>query len=148
MASIEQELNTRFTSEQMRFVMNMMFTASWMRNNTERFLEPYGLSGPQFNILRILRGANDWLSMNTIKERMVEKSPHTTRLVTKLCDKELVDRNRSESDRRVVNVIITKKGLDMLARIDKTGVGLADFMDNVSDKEARLASDIIDKLRE
>jgi len=147
MASIDKELNTKFTSEQQRLMMNMVYTATWFQNKTQKFLEPFGISGPQFNILRILRGAGEWVTMNTIKTRMVDKSPHTTRLVSKLLDKELVDRHRSETDRRVVNVIITEKGMKLLARIDEAGINEINFMDNITSDEALYASEVLDKLR-
>lgn len=146
-ASIDQELNTKFTSEQQRLFMNLMFTASWFANQTQKFLDPFHLSGQQFNILRILRGAGDWVSMNTIKQRMVDKAPHTTRLVQKLLDKGLVDRHRCETDRRVVHVLITPKGLDVLAQIDKASDQEQHFINKISPEDARTASDIIDQIR-
>lgn len=147
MASIDKELNTTFTSEQQRLLMNMMFTANWFENYTQDFLQPFGISTQQFNILRILRGAGEWVSMNTIKQRMVYKSPHTTRLVSKLLDKGLVERNRSDNDRRVVEVVVTKKGLALLSETDKAGEKRTNFIERISAEEAKMASDVLDKLR-
>ena len=108
-----------------RFVVNMMFTANHIRSLFEELLKPFGLTNPQFNILRILRGAGDWKTMGDVKELMIEKSPNTTRLVDKLLDKELIQRERDANDRRVVYIKITTKGLNVLKQIDDIKEGRA-----------------------
>ena len=91
------------------------------------------------------------ISVNTIKERMVEKSPNTTRLMDKLLEKELIVRERCEEDRRIVYVEISKKGLKLLSQIDNA---LCDEDKNIemvpgslSDEEADLLSNLLDKIR-
>ncbi len=149
MAKIDEEMKTRFTNDQHRFLSNIVFTGNWIRNRFSEYLKPYGISNPQFNILRILRGAGDWLSMHEIKNRMVEKSPNTTRLSDKLVDKELVERQRCDEDRRVVYLRISEKGKDLLQIIDEDDDGSRDaLMYRVSDREAQIVSNILDKLRE
>ena len=102
----------------------------------------------QFNILRILRGADDWVTMNSIKDLMIDKAPNTTRLSDKLMDKELVERKRSSEDRRVVYLKITQKGLELLKKIDEDDRGEhKDFIDRISEKDAKHFSDILDKMR-
>ena len=71
MASIDEEVKTRFENNRHRFVTNLMFTSSWISNLFIDFLKAYGISPQQFNILRILRGKKDWVNMNTIKELMI-----------------------------------------------------------------------------
>ena len=101
----------------------------------------------QFNILRILRGAKTKLNVNTVKERMIEKSPNTTRLMDKLCDKKLIDRIRNVKDKRIIEVKITKKGLDLLSVID---VGFDTeflFVNNLTEEESEILSNLLDKIR-
>lgn len=102
-------------------------------------MSAYDLTMPQFNILRILRGAKDVMAVNTIKERMVEKSPNTTRLMDKLIDKALISRERCENDRRVVYVKITDKGLELLAKLDEA-LKETDLLprNNLTDDEGKL----------
>ena len=77
------------------------------------------LSAPQYNVLRILRGAGDTaLSCQEISARMIKRVPDITRLLDRLVLKGLVDRRRSEDDRRVVRSAITPRGLDLLRVID------------------------------
>jgi len=148
MASIDEELKSNFQRPQQRLVANLMFTAGWMRNRFTDFIKPFGISMPQFNILRILRGAGDWVSMSDIKNLMVEKSPNATRLADKLVDKKLVERQRSESDRRVVYLRLSEAGAELLERIDEVDHGqFISFMDVVTDEEARTFSDVLDRIR-
>jgi DNA-binding MarR family transcriptional regulator len=102
---------------------------------------------PQFNILRILRGAKAEINVNTVKERMVEKSPNTTRLMDKLIDKGLIVRSRCKEDRRVVYVKITENGLKLLSEIDKNDLGTSLNDIGISDEEANVLSDLLDKVR-
>lgn len=148
MASIDKEIKSKFTSEKHRFLANLMFTSSWVRNSFTDFFKAYGISSPQFNILRILRGANDWVAMSKVKAVMVEKSPNTTRLADKLLAKKLIERNRSDSDRRVVYVKITGKGLKLLKEMDDNNTGnQTAFLDKITEKDAKQISKILDKMR-
>ena len=109
----------------------------------------FGLSMPQYNILRILRGAKKSISVNDVKSRMVEKSPNTTRLMDKLFDKELIERVRCENDRRVVYVEISNGGLDLLQKIDEEfEIDRANmFAATLTEEEAETLSGLLDKMR-
>ncbi len=107
----------------------------------------YDISMPQFNILRILRGAKEALNVHTVKDRMIEKSPNTTRLMDKLIDKGFIDRIRCEDDRRVVFVNISERGLDLLSKIDNDPEMNSIFPQGLSEDEANLLSDLLDRLR-
>ena len=106
------------------------------------------MSSPQFNILRILRGAKDWLSMNEVKKRMVEKSPNTTRLCDKLLEKGYIERTRSDTDRRIVSLKISDNGMQILKKVDELGENNPlIFFDNITQEEANTINDLLDKLR-
>ncbi|HNR56069.1 MAG TPA: MarR family transcriptional regulator [Flavobacteriales bacterium] len=121
MARIDEELKSRFESEQQKAMLNVLFTAAWFRNQQVDHFKPFGISPQQYNILRILRGARDRMNMHCVKERMIDRAPNATRLTDKLIAKGLVERERCEEDRRVVYVRISAKGLEMLDRIDQAG---------------------------
>ncbi|MEZ4806357.1 MAG: MarR family transcriptional regulator [Flavobacteriales bacterium] len=118
MPGIDEELKSRFESEQHKALLNVMFTANWLRARQVEIFKPYGISPQQYNILRILRGAKGRMNMHTVKSRMIDRAPNATRLTDKLISKGLVQRIRCEEDRRVVYVSITDDGMDLLARID------------------------------
>lgn len=119
MARIDEELKSRFESEQHKALLNVMFTANWFRSRQVELFKPFGISPQQYNILRILRGAKERVNMHCVKERMIDRAPNATRLTDKLISKGLVERERCEEDRRVVYVRISTKGLEMLDQIDE-----------------------------
>jgi DNA-binding MarR family transcriptional regulator len=145
---IDEELKSNFKSPQQRAIVNIRFTSNYLGNIQNHFMSKYDLSMAQFNILRILRGAKDMINVNTVKERMIEKSPNTTRLMDKLIDKGLIERTRCTEDRRVVYVKISEQGLSLLAEMDKCLDVNTLIQANLTDEEANTLSDLLDKVRE
>ena len=145
MGDLAKELNSKFANERVKALINVMYTASWINGYQNNFFQPFGISPQQYNILRILRGAKEPLRVQTIKDRMIERSPNATRLMDKLCDKDLISRIPCKNDRRVVFIEITKKGLNVLNEISD------DFNDemlkNISEEEAKKLNQLLDKLR-
>ncbi len=148
MKSISQELNTKFPNKHVEAFINLLYTSSMIDNQINAMLKPFDISHPQYNVLRILRGAKEKLTAQTIKDRMVDKSPNLTRLVDKLLKKNLVSRTRCDEDRRVVWIEISKEGLVFLQRIDQH---LEDEMKYsvtvLEEEEAAQLSVLIDKMR-
>ena len=144
---IEDVIQTNFKSSQQKAIVNLRYTSNFLGNIQNNFMAQYDLTMPQFNILRILRGAKSALNVNSVKDRMVEKSPNTTRLMDKLIEKGLIERVRCNEDRRVVYVEITKKGLQLLVEID-IKLDANSIMDlNLTDQESEMLSDLLDKVR-
>jgi MarR family 2-MHQ and catechol resistance regulon transcriptional repressor len=144
---IGEVIKSKFRNARHKAVVNLRYTSNYIGNIQNSYMAQYDLSMPQFNILRILRGANGAISVNTVKDRMVEKSPNTTRLMDKLIDKGLMERVRCEEDRRVVYVSITQAGLDLLSKIDEDSDLKLDVSGNLSEEEAEQLSSLLDKLR-
>ncbi len=148
MATIDETMKTNFPNEKTRMVANVLFTGNWIQRQFDEHILPFGLSAQQFNVLRILRGAGDWLNMNDVKNRMVQKSPNATRLCDKLLEKSLIERKRSDSDRRVVFLKISKNGLSLLQEVDDQDDGsFLNFMEGISDEEAQVVNGILDRAR-
>lgn len=144
---IGEILRAKFKSPQQKAVVNVRYTSNFIAQYQNSFMAGFDLSIAQFNILRILRGASEPLSVNAVKDRMLEISPNTTRLMDKLIDKGLVERVRCDSDRRVVYVSITGNGLELLTKIDLEFEKFIAFTDNLSNEEAEELSRLLDKLR-
>jgi DNA-binding MarR family transcriptional regulator len=85
----------------------------------QALLKSRGLSGPQYNVLRILRGANARLNCTEIASRMINRDPDITRLLDRMETKGWIERSRDGGDRRVVLASITQSGLDLLAELDQ-----------------------------
>ncbi len=100
-------------------IINIFHTSMWIKDEILLQLKPYDLSIEQFNVLRILRGQKgNPINLQDIQERMVSKMSNTTRLVDKLIKKGFVDRNICPTNRRKVEIIITKNGLNALKEVD------------------------------
>jgi DNA-binding MarR family transcriptional regulator len=79
----------------------------------------FGLSLPQYNVLRILRGAQgEDLPCHEVGRRMLKRVPDVTRLLDRLEQRALIERWRCEEDRRVVRTRITRTGLALLEGVD------------------------------
>jgi DNA-binding MarR family transcriptional regulator len=145
MGDISKDINSKFTNHKVKALINIKYTANWLYSKEIDYFKPYGISPQQYNILRILRGAGEPIKVQVIKERMIERAPNATRLMDKLCDKNLIERSRCDHDRRVVYIHISKKGLKLLEEIDvNTDIN---FMNKLSEDEAELLSNLLDKIR-
>lgn len=116
---VELKQRKPFASIEQEVVLNILRTASALREGTAAVLRDYDLSGPQYNVLRILRGAGDeGLPCSEIGERLVSRDPDVTRLLDRLEKQGLTGRARSSTDRRMVIARLTKKGLDLVNSLD------------------------------
>lgn len=145
MGDIEKEINSTFVSEQVKALINIKYTSNWIENKSNGVLKPYQISVQQYNILRILRGAKEAIKVQVVRDRMIEKSPNATRLMDKLCAKNLIERFRCDEDRRVVYVKIATLGLKMLDEINMDSV--SELMNPLSDAEAKELNRLLDKMR-
>jgi DNA-binding MarR family transcriptional regulator len=119
--SVADEIGQRipFASAGQEAMVALMRTADVVRWTLGQGMAPAGLTLQQYNVLRILRGAgSEGLPTLEIGNRMVERQPGVTRLVDRLISKGLVQRARSEGDRRVVRCSITPEGTTVLAALD------------------------------
>ena len=97
----------------------LLSTADKIRGAFETVCVPFDITGQQYNVLRILRGAEpDGLPTLTIAERVIEKTPGITRMIDRLEAKGLVARELRPHDRRCVYCRVTKKGLKLLKLLD------------------------------
>ena len=110
----------KFKDEYQKVHINVLYTASWIHQQSLQALKPFKISWQQFNILRILRGMHPQpASVKLLTERMIDKMSNASRLVEKLKQKGLVERKSCKSDRRQVDVVITDMGLDLLTQASK-----------------------------
>lgn len=100
--------------------MGLLRAGDLLRRYFGALFESYGLTGQQYNVLRILRGARpERLPTMEIAERMIERTPGITRLLDRLDEKGLVSRERCADDRRKVLCEITPEGLELLESLDE-----------------------------
>lgn len=145
MGDISRDIQSRFANNKVKAMLNIIYTANWISSKQNAYFKPFDISPQQYNILRILRGAGEPLAVQLIKDRMLERSPNTTRMMDKLCLKELIKRVPCPTDRRVVHIEINKKGMELLSEIDKDSK--EDILENLTLKEAEMLSNLLDKIR-
>jgi|SRR5450631_554407 DNA-binding MarR family transcriptional regulator len=108
-----------FTSREQETYLSLMRTADALQTQIEAWLKDFGLTGTQYNALRILRGAEpEGLPCREIGERMITHDPDITRLLNRLEDRGFVERTRAKHDRRVIYGKITAAGLKLLREMD------------------------------
>jgi DNA-binding MarR family transcriptional regulator len=147
--SIEHDiLQEKFENEYQKAVINVLFTSGWLYRINAIRLKPFAVTPEQYNVLRILKGSHPKaLMLADITMRMIDKSSNAKRLVEKLRVKGLVKREICENNRRQVDIFITPKGLDALARIDKDADTWTATLRNITKAEAGELNRILDKLR-
>lgn len=147
--SIDKDIRQhRFRNEYQRASVNIAYTYCWLMEKVKAFLLPVDITMQQFNILRILRGSHTKpLSTLQIRERMIDKMSDTSRIVDRLIAKGLVKKAVSGKDRRLVDVVITVKGRNLLKKLDLRQDELDGILKNISQEEAANLSKILDKIR-
>jgi len=145
--SIENDIHqTKFNSEYHKMNVNIIYTYNWIMEQSKRFFEKADLTPQQFN-LRILRGAAKPMSTLQIRQRMLDKMSDTSRIVDRLIKKELVQKIVCQTDRRLVDVTITEKGLNLLNMLDQATHELDSNLSSLSLEEAEKMNLLLDKLR-
>ncbi len=146
---IEDEIKqTEFTDDFMKAVLNILVTADRISSMANAALKPFGVSKEQFNVLRILRGQHpNPSSLQLISERMISKSSNATRLVEKLRQKGYVERSLCPTNRRKVDILITKKGLDALEEMDPMVRSSSDDLRTLTKAESHELNRLLDKMR-
>ena len=129
---------------------SLLRTADALAREAEDLLKPFNLSGTQYNVLRILRGAGDeGLACREVGVRLISRDPDITRLLDRMETRGLIARAREARDRRVVRTRITPEGLRLLAELDKPVRELhRRQLRHIPEKQLRQLSALLDRARE
>ena len=145
---IEKDIQqTNFRNEFQKMGINIIYTAHWLNEKMSQILSTEDITQQQYNILRILRGSDTPLSTLKIRERMLDKMSDTSRIVDRLIVKGLVEKTACVN-KRLVDITVTKKGLQLLEKLDALNEQIDSILKGVSEKEATTMNQILDKLRE
>jgi DNA-binding MarR family transcriptional regulator len=145
---IEQDIQQpNFRNEFQKMGINLLFTANWLNEQIGKMLSDEGVTQQQYNILRILRGSTTPLSTLKIRERMLDKMSDTSRIVDRLIAKELVLKNTCEKDKRLVDITLTPKGLNLVDQLDQYNERIDALLKGINESEAQLMNQILDKIR-
>jgi len=147
---LEDELKTdKFESNYHKVTLNILFTSNWITEQLKKCTKKEKVTLQQYNILRILRGQYPKPStVNLIKERLLDKMSDVSRLIDRMEQQELVSRTISPADRRAVDILLTKKGLDKLQKLDGPMRIDTILSQNLTDKECQTLNMLLEKIRE
>jgi MarR family transcriptional regulator, organic hydroperoxide resistance regulator len=145
----ELKQNVPFRSREQEAYLSLLRTTDALQASVESKLKEFGLTGTQYNALRILRGAEpEGLPCSEIGERMITRDPDITRLLNRLEKRGLVTRARAKADRRVIYGKITGAGLKLLremdAPIEQHG---RDLLKHVGQEELQRLIDLLELVR-
>lgn len=147
--SIEKDINqSSFRNEYQKGIINLIYTYNWMNEKMKKVFDREGITGQQYNILRILRGAGKPISTLQIRERMLDKMSDTSRIVDRLVLKELAKKTVCKDDKRLVDVSISTKGKILLEKIDQYEKDMDAILGSLSDSEAKNLNKLLDKIRQ
>ena len=146
---LEKEINTaRFESRYQQAIVNVLYTFNWCNDKLKQLIVPYDITTQQFNVLRILRGQFPVPStINLLKSRMLDKMCDASRIVDRLVQKDLVEKVPNPSDKRSVSIVISRKGLALLTKMDDE-ISISNIISShLTEAEAIQLNLLLDKMR-
>ncbi len=147
--SIDKDIKQdSFKNEHQKAMVNLIFTCNWTTEQLKQLFEEEGLTMQQFNILRILRGSLMPLSTLQIRERMLDRMSDSSRIVDRLIIKGLVKKIICKTDKRLVDVTITSKGLKILEKLDAQEDKMENIVNALTKSEAETLNHLLDKIRQ
>lgn len=147
---IEEEINqSKFNSSREKAIVNILFTSNAVEDVFKNALKSYGISLPQYNVLRILKGRKDgYATCGDLKEVMLDKNPDVTRLCDKLVLKKMIVRTNNKNNRRQILLKISDRGLKALDEILPFFNAVNEKLNAIPDSELEQLSDTLDSIRE
>lgn len=137
-----------FRNEWQRASISLIYTHGFLLNCYESFFKSHGLTTQQYNALRILRDQFPKpVSTSVLRDKMLDKMSDASRLVSRLNAKNLVTVTQNSTDKRLVNILLSEEGQQVLEKIDKELYQLDDQMRGLTEEEAMQLVDLLCKVR-
>ena len=147
--NLEKDLQQKkpFKTEQQRAIVNLFFTSKFVENKLQKSHKQYGVTMKQYNILRILKGAGKAISTQVIRERMIDRMSDISRIVDRMIDKNLLSKCVNANDKRLVDIVLTDHGKQLLEDIGESGGIDEMILGNMTEQEAKTLNKLLDKIR-
>lgn len=137
-----------FKSECHKLLINIQYRSNVLTNRIQAVFKEDGITLQQYNVLRILRGQYpEAVSINLIKERMLDQNSDVSRLITRLQTKKLIERKVCPGDRRQMNIRISDSGLELLNALDTKVDKINNCIKGITEEEAKTLNDLLDKIQ-
>lgn len=140
---------SKFENSYQKAIINIIYTANWLRDQEEEFFKIHNILPQHYNVLRIVKGKHPKvISPGEIKEVMLDKGNDVTRLVDKLVKRGFLARKTCENNRRKIDIAITTKGIDFLKSMNEPfKKQMNELKKQLDEKDAEKLSNLLDKFR-
>lgn len=148
--SLENDIQQKiFRSEYHKALLNIIYTHNVLISDSNDFFKHYGVTRQQYNVLRILRGQHPvGATVQLIRERMLDKMSDASRIVERLRAKNMVTRELSTQDKRMVKITITTDGIALLESMETCIEDLEKAIRHLTEYEAQQLNELLDKVRD
>lgn len=147
---LEHEIGiSSFRNEWQKASISILYTYGFLSNNYEKFFRKHGLTTQQYNALRILRDQFPKpVSTSFLREKMLDKMSDASRLVSRLGGKGFVKVTQNPTDKRLVNIVISDEGRQIINDIDSNLHRLDAMVKGITEEEAENLVDLLYKVRQ
>jgi DNA-binding MarR family transcriptional regulator len=146
---IENEIKGRFRNDNHKGLINLIYTVNHLSYQFRLNLKEHGLTEPQYNVLRVLKGFQNEksISIGFIRERMLDKNSDVSRIVDGLLAKGLLSRRENPEDRRQKSIEITAEGVSLLTDMLELDKKSENLLASLNADEVRELNRLLDKIR-
>jgi DNA-binding MarR family transcriptional regulator len=115
----ELRLKKGFATVEHEALLNIYYTSTCIKKRAAEFLRQFGLTDVQLNLMMLLfhQGGGDGLTQAQLSEMMLVNRANITSLIDRM-ERDGVVRRRSGEDRRYNIVKLTRKGKNLLAKVE------------------------------
>ena len=147
--NLEREIKQTkpFASPYQKAAVNLQYTSNWLSTKMQDYFKDFGLTTKQYNIMRILKGADKPVSVAYIRERLLDKLSDASRIIGRMEAKDWVEKKTCPVDKRLVDIVLTKAGLELLTQVNKKIEMIDELCSNLSIKEIENLNFLLDKIR-
>lgn len=147
---LEQEIKQHsFRNDYQKATVNLLYTHNWLETKLSEFFSQFDLTPRQYNVLRILKGQYPHpISTAGLRERMLDKMSDVSRIVDRLYKKGLLQRRTCERDKRLVDIVLSKKGKQLMKELESNVDQLDSYLHKLSSEEASQLNYLLDKIRD
>ena len=146
---LEQLIQQRvpFKSAKARVEVGLILLAGMLQHDLNRYFKPFGITPQQYNVLRILRGQYPQpVPINLIKERVIDKTCDASRIVDRLVKIKLVDKSVNALDKRVADIVLTPKAIELLQTVDANFYDKPCVAYTLNEEDTELFNTLMDKM--
>jgi len=147
MNEINSGLEVKLDTSNTFLIYSIIKSYKKVEEELRKFLKPFGISLQQYNVLKILRGSKKPISTSVIKERMAQPMTDASRLVERLYLRGWVDKKECDTDKRLVDISISKKGISFLKNVSSTDTVIERLFQKMTQQEATTLNRLLNKMR-